>query len=112
MKFVYLVSALQPVYFDVALTALKGSFHTKDQQFGFEAIPFGEDITFMHLRYSFRYSALGYFFMKIFGGTKIGFSIIGTDRVCATALQRWHTLIRLTFLMINDSRDESVNGMI
>ena len=45
----------------------------------FEAIPLGENITFMHLRYSFRYSALGYFFMKIFGGTKIGFSIIGTD---------------------------------
>ena len=80
MKFVYLVSALQPVYFDVALAAHKGPYHTKDHEFGFEAIPLGENMTFMHLRYSFRYSALGYFFMKIFGGTKIGFSIIGTDR--------------------------------
>lgn len=79
MKFEYRVSGLQPVYFDIALTAHEGPSHTKDHQFGFEAIPLGKKITFIHLRYSFGYSALGYFLMKIFGGTKIGFSIIGTD---------------------------------
>jgi len=36
-------------------------------------------MTFIHLRYSFGYSALGYFLMKIFGGGKVGFSEIGTD---------------------------------
>ncbi len=79
MKFVYLVSALQPVYFAVALTAQEGPFHTKDHQFGLEAVPLAKDTTFIHFRYSFRYSALGYFLMKIFVGSRTGFSIIGTD---------------------------------
>ena len=79
MKFVYRVSELQPVYFDIALTAHEGPSHTKDHQFGFEKMPLEKNITFIHLRYSFGYSALGYFLMKIFGGTKIGFSITGTD---------------------------------
>jgi len=79
MKFVYLVSELHPQYFDVALTALEGPSHTKDHQFGIEAIPLEENMTFIHLRYSFGYSALGYFLMKIFGGGKVGFSEIGTD---------------------------------
>lgn len=79
MKFVYRVSELQPVYFDIALTAHEGPFYTKDHQFGFEAIPLKKNITFIHLRYSFEYSALGYFLMKIFGGAKIGFSKVGTD---------------------------------
>src|SRR5208283_483711 len=79
MKFVYLVSALQPAYFDVALTAPEGPMHTKDHKFRFEAIPLEKNITFIHMRYSFGYSAFGYFLMKIFGGSKIGFSITGTD---------------------------------
>ncbi len=79
MKFVYRVSALQPLYFDIALTAPEGPSHTKDHQFRFEAIPLENNQTFIHLRYSFRYSALGYFLMKIFGGSRIGFSITGTD---------------------------------
>ena len=79
MKFIYRVSALQPAYFDIALTAHEGPSHTKDHQFEFEAIPLEKNRTFIHLRYSFGYSALGYFIMKIFGGSKIGFSITGTD---------------------------------
>jgi hypothetical protein len=79
MKFVYRVSELQPFYFDIALTAHEGPSHTKDHQFGFEAIPLDEGRTFIHFRYSFGYSSLGYFFMKIFGGGKVGFSVIGTD---------------------------------
>jgi len=35
--------------------------------------------TFIHLRYSFGYSAWGYVLMKLFGGGKVGFSVIGTD---------------------------------
>ena len=79
MNFVYRISELQPVYFDVALTAHEGPSHTKDHQFGIEAIPLEENMTFIHLRYSFGYSALGYYLMKIFGGGKVGFSEIGTD---------------------------------
>lgn len=79
MKFVYRVSKLQPVYFDIALTAHEGPSHTKDHQFGFKVTPLDEGRTFIHFRYSFGYSSLGYFLMKIFGGGKIGFSVIGTD---------------------------------
>ena len=79
MKFVYRVSELQSVYFDIALTAHEGPSHTKDHQFGFEATPLDEGRTFIHLRYSFGYSTLGYFLMKVFGGGKVGFSVIGTD---------------------------------
>ncbi len=79
MKFVYRVSAVPPAYFDVALTADEGPFHSKNHQFRLEAIPIQKNMTFIHLRYSFGYSALGYYLMKIFGGAKIGFSITGTD---------------------------------
>jgi hypothetical protein len=79
MNFVYRVSALQPEYFDVALTAHEGPSSTKNHHFGLEAIPLENNRTLIHLRYSFRYSALVYFFMKILGGTKTGFSVIGTD---------------------------------
>jgi len=79
MKFEYIVSALQPVYFGIALTAHDGPFHTKDHQFGLEAMPLEKDMTFVHFRYSFGYSAFGYFLMKIFVGGRTGFSIIGTD---------------------------------
>ncbi|MFZ5906537.1 MAG: hypothetical protein ACOYVJ_03885 [Nitrospirota bacterium] len=79
IKFVYRVSELQPYYFDIALNAHEGPSHTKDHEFGFEAIPLNEDTAFVHFRYSYNYSAWGYFFMKIFGGGKVGFSVIGTD---------------------------------
>jgi hypothetical protein len=79
MKFEYRVSELQSRYFDIALTAHEGPFHTRDHQFGLEAIPLNKGTTFVHLRYSYNYSAWGYFFMKIFGGGKVGFSAIGTD---------------------------------
>ena len=79
LNFIYRVSKLQPGYFHMALTAKDGPSHTRDHHFVLEAIPRGKNLTFIHFRYSFGYNALGYYFMKIFGGTKIGFSIIGTD---------------------------------
>jgi hypothetical protein len=79
MKFIYRISKLQPAYFDIALIAREGTAHTKDHRFELEAIPLKKNITFIHLHYSFEYSAFGYFLMKIFGGAKIGFSITGTD---------------------------------
>lgn len=83
MNFEYCVIAQQPGFFAISLAAREGIFSTKDHQFGLEAIPLDEDRTFIHLRYSYRYSSLGYFLMKryfsIFGGGRIGFSVIGTD---------------------------------
>lgn len=80
MKFLYRISALQSSYFDIALTAHEGPFHTREHQLGIEAIPIEKNKTFIHLRYSFSYSALGYFFLRLkFGGSEIGFSTVGTD---------------------------------
>jgi len=83
MNFKYRVIAQQPGFFAISLAARKGPFRTKDHQFGFEVIPLDKDRTFIHLRYSYRYSRLGYLLMKsyfsIFGGGRIGFSVIGTD---------------------------------
>jgi hypothetical protein len=40
----------------------------------------GETLYFwIHLRYSYGYRSLAYFLMKLFGGSKVGFSVTGTD---------------------------------
>jgi hypothetical protein len=79
MKFVYRVSELQPFYFDIALTAHEGPSHTKEHRFELDAIPLNEGATFIHLQYSYSYSSWGYLLMKLFGGGKVGFSVIGMD---------------------------------
>jgi hypothetical protein len=83
MNFEYRVIAQQIGFFAISLAAREGIFSTKDHQFRLEAIPLDEDRTFIHLRYSYRYSSFGYLLMKsyfsIFGGGRIGFSVIGTD---------------------------------
>jgi hypothetical protein len=79
MKFAYRVSELQSGYFDISLVAPEGPFSTKGHQFGLEAIPLDEGGTLIHLRYSYSYSPLAYFLMKLFGGSKVGFSLTGTD---------------------------------
>jgi hypothetical protein len=84
MKFEYHVIAQQLGFFAISLSAREGPFGTKDHQIGLEVLPLDEGRTFIHLRYSLRYNPLGYFLMKsyssIFGGGRIGFSVIGTDR--------------------------------
>jgi hypothetical protein len=79
LKFVYRLGKRQPGYFHFVVTAPEGPSKTRDHHFGLEAIPHGKNMTFIHFSYSFGYNALGYYIMKIFGGSKIGFSIIGTD---------------------------------
>jgi len=83
MKFEYRITQ-QLGFFAISLSAPEGPFSTKDHQIGLEVLPLDEGRTFIHLRYSLRYSPLGYFLMKsyflIFGGGRIGFSVIGTDR--------------------------------
>jgi hypothetical protein len=84
MSFEYRVIPQQPGFFAISLAAREGPFSTKDHQLGLEVLPLDEDRTFIHLRYSYRYSSLAYFLMKsyflIFGGGRIGFSVTGTDR--------------------------------
>lgn len=79
MKFEYRISELQRRYFDIALAAPEGPHGTRDHRFGLEAIPLDEDTTFIHLRYSYGYSSLAYFLMKLFGGSKVGFSVTSTE---------------------------------
>lgn len=79
MKFEYRVAEAQPGYFDISLTAQEGPFNTKEHRFKFEAVPLDKDKTFIHLRHSFAYSSWEYYVMKMFGGSKPGFSVIGTD---------------------------------
>lgn len=78
MKFLCLPSELQPFYFDIAFTGDEGPFYTRDHQFRLEAIPLTEGTTFIHFRYSYSYSSLGYYVMKIFSRGEVGFSITGT----------------------------------
>ena len=82
MKFEYRITQ-QLGFFAISLSAPEGPFSTKDHQFGLEVLPLDEDRTFIHLRYSFRYSSLGYFLMKsyfsIFGGGRVGFSVTDAD---------------------------------
>ena len=79
MKFEYLVSELQQKYFHILLNAPDGPFHTKDHRLELEAIPLDQGRTFIHLRYSFGYSAWVYLVVKLFGGGKTGFTVVGTD---------------------------------
>ena len=108
---------------------MRGPSHTKDHQFGIEAIPLEENMTFIHLRYSFGYSALGYFLMEIFGGGKVGFSEIGTDSegnpvyvgglrgaverdIACYYLEFWRAWTLLRCLPSNDLKNGLASGMI
>ncbi|MCX5806724.1 MAG: hypothetical protein NT010_11795 [Proteobacteria bacterium] len=79
MKSEYRVTKSQPGYFDISLAAKEGPFNTKEHQFKFEAVPLDKDKTFIHLQHYFAYSTIGYYIMKIFGGSKPGFSVIGMN---------------------------------
>jgi len=79
MKFKYRVAEVQPGYFDILLTAQEGPFNTKEHRLKFEAVPLDKDKAFFHLQHSFVYSSWEYYVMKMFGGDRPGFSIMGTD---------------------------------
>ena len=79
LKFAYRAGKRQPGYFHFGVAAQQGPAKTINHRFGLEAVPVGKNKTFIHFRYSFGYYAVGYYLMKIFGGSKIGFSVIGTD---------------------------------
>ena len=72
-----------PGYFDIVLSALEGPYSTRDNRLELEAAPRDEHSTVVHLSYSYEYGALANVFIKsyfaIFGRSKVGFSVTGTD---------------------------------
>ena len=83
LKYQYRIIAKQPGYLDIHFTADDGPFHSRDHRLRLEAVPADEHRTFVHLEYSYHYGSFGYMAMKsyyaLFGGGKVGFSIVGTD---------------------------------
>ncbi|HEX3382770.1 MAG TPA: hypothetical protein VHU21_23635 [Paraburkholderia sp.] len=70
--------ASTPDYFRVELGAAKGPLSTKDYRIVLEAIPVGDNRTFIHLTYAYGYGTAGRLAMKTYlatiGSDKVGFS--------------------------------------
>ena len=79
MKLEYGVAKVQSGYFEVSLTAQEGPFNTKEHRFKFEVVPLDKDNSFIHLQHSFTYGSVEYYVMKMFGGSKPGFTETGID---------------------------------
>ncbi|MDR3095722.1 MAG: hypothetical protein LBV73_01445 [Paraburkholderia sp.] len=78
VQFNYRPAASQPDYFRVELSAAKGPLSTKDYRIELEAIPVGDNRTFIHLTYAYGYGTAGRLAMKTYlatiGSDKVGFS--------------------------------------
>jgi hypothetical protein len=78
VQFNYRPVASTPEYFRVELTAATGPLSTKDYRIVLEAIPVGENRTFIHLTYAYGYGTAGRLAMKTYlatiGSDKVGFS--------------------------------------
>jgi hypothetical protein len=83
LKYIYRLVARQSGYLDILFSADDGPFHTHDHRLRIEAAPVGENRTFVHLSYFYRYGSFAYMAMKsyfgLFGRSKVGFSTSGTD---------------------------------
>ncbi|MGF6295116.1 hypothetical protein [Paraburkholderia youngii] len=71
--------ASTPDYFRVELSAATGPLSTKDYRIVLEAIPVGDNRTFIHLTYAYGYGTAGRIAMKTYlatiGSDKVGFSL-------------------------------------
>jgi len=70
-------------YLETRLTAAQGPVGTRDYRIRLEAVPIGEDRTFMHMSYSYGYGtaskvAMG-MYLSTAGADKIGFTVMGRD---------------------------------
>lgn len=78
VQFNYHQAASTADYFRVELSAATGPLSTKDYQIVLEAIPVGENRTFIHLTYAYGYGTAGRLAMKGYlatiGSNKVGFS--------------------------------------
>ncbi|MEM5398886.1 hypothetical protein [Paraburkholderia unamae] len=78
VQFTWQQAVSSPDYFRVELTAATGPLSTKDYRIVLEAIPVGDDRTFIHLTYAYGYGTAGRLAMKAYlatiGSDKVGFS--------------------------------------
>ncbi|QQC66898.1 hypothetical protein [Paraburkholderia ginsengisoli] len=78
VQFNYRPAVSSPDYFRVELSAATGPLSTKDYRIVLEAIPVGDNRTFIHLTYAYGYGTAGRLAMKTYlatiGSDKVGFS--------------------------------------
>ncbi|HZZ12964.1 MAG TPA: hypothetical protein VFE79_19950 [Paraburkholderia sp.] len=78
VQFNYRAAASSADYLRVELSAATGPLSTKDYRIVLEAVPVGENRTFIHLTYAYGYGTAGRLAMKTYlatiGSDKIGFS--------------------------------------
>ncbi|WP_409077046.1 hypothetical protein [Paraburkholderia sp. FT54] len=78
VQFNYRPAASSPDYLRVELSAATGPLSTKDYRIVLEAIPVGDNRTFIHLTYAYGYGMAGRLAMKTYlstiGSDKVGFS--------------------------------------
>jgi len=81
IEFSYRVAAATTQYLEIQLNAEKGPLSTRDYQIQLQAVPVGNDRTFLHLTYSYGYGLAGRLAMKAYlatiGSGKVGFTMIG-----------------------------------
>jgi hypothetical protein len=84
IAFRYTVQSQAPDFFRVVLEAAEGPLGTRDYRIVLEATPIDEKRTFIHLGYSYGFSALSRFAMQAYlataGAHKVGFTVTGKDR--------------------------------
>jgi hypothetical protein len=82
IEFSYRVAAATTQYLEIQLDADKGPLGTRDYRIQLQAVPVGNDRTFLHLTYSYAYGLAGRLAMKTYlatlGRGKVGFTRIGS----------------------------------
>lgn len=81
IEFSYRVTAAKADYLEIQLDARKGPLSTRDYLIQLQAVPIGNDQTFLHLTYSYAYGMAGRLAMKTYlatiGSGKVGFTQTG-----------------------------------
>jgi hypothetical protein len=81
IEFSYRVAAATTQYLEIQLNADEGPLSTRDYRIQLQAMPVGDDRTFLHLTYSYAYGLAGRLAMKTYlatlGRGKVGFTRIG-----------------------------------
>ncbi len=83
LEFDYRVAAATSRHLAIQLNAPEGPLSTRNYRIQLQAIPIGNDRTFLHLTYSYDYGMAGRLAMKTYlatiGSDKVGFTRIGTQ---------------------------------
>jgi len=81
IEFSYRVTAATANYLEIQLDAPEGPLTTRDYRIQLQAVPVGNDRTFLHLTYSYAYGMAGRLAMKTYlatiGSGKVGFTQTG-----------------------------------